>query len=340
MKIGSLVYATDQGLGILAKSFADHRIVTDVAVIAHGSHLNHWEWYPSCLRVDNVRDATLRVALKAFCASMDAMLFFETPYLWDLIDHCRSVGVKTILMPMHECTHQNVYRFRPDLMLCPSALEEQVFRKDFPCVSLPVPVEVPWRKRTRAEVFVHNAGHGGLRGRNGTLELCAAIPYYVKSPAKFIIRNQTGIRGDPSFASAAEDRRVDWIHGTVPYEQLWTEGDVFVFPERFNGLSLPLQEARAAGMLVMATDRFPINTWLPREPLVRPCDSMPARIGPPYIEFQESQIRPEYIAAKIDEWYGRDISAYSEQGREWAELMSWDRLKPEYERVLHELVGK
>ena len=87
-------------------------------------------------------------------------------------------------------------------------------------------------------------------------------------------------------------------------------------------------------MLVMATDRFPINAWLPTEPLVKPSGYQKARVATRCREFDEAIIDPKDIASKIDEWYGRDISEYSRQGRQWAEENSWDALKPKYLEVL------
>lgn len=326
MKVGSLVYATSQGLGILAKDFYDNGIITDAIVVRHGKHQTHEEWYPGSLVIGDLADRENKV--KRFCESMDVMLFFETPFIWPLINHCRAKGVKTVLMPMHECLHKTVWSNLPDLFLCPSLLDLQVCEQ-YNAVFLPVPVAYPWALRERARVFVHNAGHGGLKGRNGTDEIIEAIGL-LKSPAKFIIRSQGRI---PNVASD----RVQTV-GVVPYDKLFAEGDVFLFPEKFNGLSLPLQEARAAGMLVMCGDRFPMNEWLPREPLIPVAGYRKERIGPPYQEFDEAIIEPRAIAATIDAYYDRDISEYSHQGKEWAEANSWAVLGQQYKAVLEGLL--
>ena len=337
MKVGSLVYATDQGLGILAKSFFDHGVVTDVMVVRHGRHPTH-DWYPGAPVLGSLE---FSAQVRDFVTEMDAMLFFETPFIWQLMDHCRNVaGCPTALMVMHECLHRNVWQHTPDLFLCPSLLDANLFAYKHKHVYLPVPVEVPWRQRQRAEVFVHNSGWGGLKGRNGTRELLQAMTM-VKTPAKLVLRSQQPldlIGG--GWDRPREKGQIDFRIGTQLYASLWDEGYVFVFPEKFNGLSLPLQEARAAGMLVMCGDRFPMNQWLPKEPLIPVAGyNRDQRIGPPYQPFDEAIIRPEDISAKIDEWYGRDISEYSLQGKAWAETMSWERIKPEYVRVLEELVG-
>lgn len=325
LRVGSLVYATDSGLGLLARSFYRAGILTDALVVRHAHFQTHSDWYPDSDQT-LIRPFNLRLA-RQFCESLDVFLAFETPHDWTLLPFCHDKGVKTVLMPMYECMPRQL-PYQPDLFLCPSLLDQQYYPDR--SVYLPVPVEVPWRQRDRAEVFVHNAGHGGLRGRNGTGQLLDAMPH-VKSPIKLILRSQKALPWDVT------DTRVECHVGTVPDEELWTKGDVFVFPDKFNGLSLPLQEARAAGMLVMSSNRFPANTWLPTEPLIPLAGTTRACVSPRCNEFEEAIVHPLAIARAIDDWYGRDISAYSLAGKAWAEANSWERLGPKYRQVLEEL---
>lgn len=325
MKVGSLVFSTDQGLGILAKAFYDHGIVTHPVVVAHGKRQEHPEWFPDAPRVTDLRRE--RGILMEFCASMDAMLFFETPFDWTLISHCRDVGVKTVISVMHECMPE-VLPELPDLWLCPSLLDLRWAgrHRERPAIFLPVPVEQPWKVRTRAKVFVHNAGHGGLKGRNGTQQVLEATRL-VSSPARFIVRSQDSL---PYQLPGNVELRI----GNFPRETLYDEGDVFLFPERFNGLSLPLQESYAAGMLVMAGDRFPMNTWLPKEPLIPVSGYARNRVAQRCAWFDDAVIDPADIVRAIDLWYDRDITSFSERGRQWAEENLWEKLKPRYIELL------
>ena len=127
--------------------------------------------------------------------------------------------------------------------------------------------------------------------------------------------------------------RLTLEYGEIPYEKLWTGHDVLVAPEKLNGLSLPLQEAWAAGMMVMTTDRYPMNTWLPTPPLIPVARTERASMGG-HLEFDESIVEPAAIAAKIDEWYGKDIWEISHKGKWWAREMSWRRLKPRFMEAL------
>lgn len=320
MRIGSIGYATCQGLGLLLKDFYDNGVVTDVVTV-HQKCYTNYDWYKG--PVTNVRGFDPQVC-REFAKSIDVMFFFETPFDRGLIDHCRDIGVKTILMPMYECYRDDWGT--TDVVINPSLLDQIHFpRGKF--IPVPIPRWVKWKERMRAEVFVHNAGHGGLKGRNGTLELLRAMEH-VRSPIRLIIRSQEPLRLPPiTRKRIAKDNRVELRVGNFSREELYGEGDVFIFPEKFNGLSLPLQEAKAAGMLVMATDRFPINAWTNQDPLIPSSGKREIRILSPVME---SIIDPKDIAVTIDEWYGRDIRYYSLEGEVFGNAMAWEKLKPAY----------
>jgi hypothetical protein len=101
---------------------------------------------------------------------------------------------------------------------------------------------------------------------------------------------------------------------------------------------LPLQEAYASGMLVMAGNRFPMNTWLPEAPLIPVEGYRKTRIGPPYLEFEQAIYDPKKIAERIDYWYDRPIWDCSLMGKAWAEENSWEKLGPKYRQLLEGLL--
>lgn len=302
---GSIVLATEQGLGYLAKDFYDNGIIDKVSIHKHSSRTNHYEWYPGHVSYDELLD------------TCDTLLFFETPFDWSIIPKARERGIKTILMVMYECT-RNPLPYQPDEIWSPSLLDQQYYPES---KLVQVPVNVKHAIRSKAHTFVHNAGNGGLGGRNGTKELLEAIKH-VKSPIKLIVRSQIPIK-------QVDDPRIEYRIGN--FDDIWSEGDVFVFPEKFNGLSLPLQEAFASGMAVMAGDRFPINTWLPKEMLIPVAGYHKERIA---VEFDCAEFDPIEIAKKIDEWYGRDITHLSLLGKEFGERNSWKTLKETYKKLM------
>jgi len=315
---GTICYATESGLGILARQFIQNGLIDKILVWPHSSYKTQ-NWYGiSNHQVKNVEE------LLTLC---DRLIFFETPFDWQIIPQARERGIKTILMAMYECT-QYPLPYYPDVLIGGSAMETAHYAQikcALPCQHINVPVGMPWKLRHRAKVFVHNAGHLGLGGRNGTKELLLAMKY-VKSPLKLIVRSQVPLKG----LEGMNDPRVEIRIGDFAYNTLFEEGDVFILPEKFGGSFLPMQEAFASGMPVMATDRFPTNSWLPKELLIKPMGYRKDRIG---AWFDCAVLDPQKIAAKLDEWYDKSIESFSFAGRTWALENSWEKLTPLYEAL-------
>ncbi len=331
MRVGTVCYATSRGLGHLAKGFYDHDLITDVCVVQHPGVPTNEDWYPNAKQVDLRkcgRDAFVSYILQDFCVGKDAMLFFETPFDWSLMDYCREHGVRSYLVTMYECTPMS--HVKPYKYLCPSKLDLEYFPEG---IEVQLPVEYPWRQRTVAEHFVHNGGYLGLRGREGTTLLIEAMQY-VKSPIRLTIRVQENVSLTYQHM-AAKDKRIEYFPQAVPYHDLYGIGDVAVLPQKFNGCSLPLMEAYASGMLVMTTNRFPANTWLPNEPMIPVAGyNRGVQVGGPYMKFDEAIIDPRTIAETIDAWYGRDIVGFSRRGEFWAMRNSWEQLRPVWKELL------
>lgn len=329
MRVGTVCYCTEQGLGRLAKDYYDAGVITDVLLIPHPSYENHPDWYPP--GTPTVRGKSIHgPAVDAFLKQLDVILFFETPFDWSLPTRCQEKGIKTVLMPMYEWFPQNpAFRRSISLFLCPSLLDLKYFPEG---VFVPVPVDPSrWKLRSRAVRFLHNAGHIGHRNHKGTEELIKAIPY-LRPDVRLTIRSQSDriyslLKGNMGF------NQLDVYVGELPYGTLFDDYDVYVAPEKFNGLSLPLQEAYAAGLPVITTDRFPMNTWLPNGFLVKPSSTVQAQLHG-NLPFEESVVDPVAIAEKINHWHRQSIVGHSQVAREWAEAHSWEALKP---RILEAL---
>lgn len=325
MQVGMVAYATEQGLGYLAKSFYDAGIVDEVILVHHGRHPTQLEWFGG----DAVPIARMPIrgpGVYALLDRVDMVLFFETAFDWDFLDVCKEHAVKTVCVPMYEWYPRDKIGVF-DGYLCPSLLDAEYFPGS-PMFQPPVDPST-WKLRTRANTFLHNAGNIGHRNHKGTLELLRAAEF-IESDLALTIRCQNVRAFDRLLSQVPQVKKnpkVDLRPGAIPHNDLYASHDVVVIPEKFNGLSLPLQEAYAAGLLVMTTDRFPANKWLPTEPLIPMESYYEARIGEGYLPFQEAVVNPRTIARTMDEWYGRDISCLSRQGKQWAEENSWEAKK-------------
>lgn len=326
MKIGFIARYDNSGLGILSWEMWEHLKPYKILAIDNGAYRT----FPERLEGQDVRYSKRNISDADFewlLDGIDLLLTIETAYIKGAYVKARKKGIKSVLMPMYESLPNNieVATDTPDLFLCPSLLDyrELQDRK----VLLPMPVNrerVKFRQRDVARIFLHNAGHGGMASRNGTTELLEAIPMVKNPDILFIIRSQNPLQ--------CSDPRVRIEVGNVKnYWNLWDEGDVFVFPEKFNGLSLPVNEALSSGMVVMSSNRFPFNEWIPTEPLIDIQQNVRVKISSRLLDY--AIIKPEAIARKIDEYAMQDISELSKKSNEIAEKISWKKLLPEYIKV-------
>ena len=343
MRVGSIVYATNQGLGHLAKSFYDADVVNDVMIFKHPhgerTKPTQTQWYPTGTQVVD-RPFTGEL-FERFLDDLDVILFFETPFDWQYVNRCRERGVKTAIIPMYEWFPINPPA-KFDLFLNPSLLDQEYFPQG---QFIPIPVEDPisWTLKTVAKKFLHNAGNIGSRNHKGTEELLKSMEY-VESPIELTVRCQNTIgiqRLRETIPSCKTDPRIKFVDHEIPREELFNcDFDVYIAPEKYNGLSLPLQEAYASGMPVITSDRFPMNTWLDKELLVKVSGTRNVQVAAGHLEIQESIIEPISIAAKIDEIYGQDISRYSMNGLKFKTEHSWKNLRPKFDSALESINGK
>lgn len=347
MRVGTICYATEQGLGYLAKSFFDADVITDVMLFKHphGDRPTRTDWYPKGTHILYTRPFACE-AVERFLDDLECVVFFETPFDWQFVKRCRERSVKTILIPMYEWYPENVpVGCHMDAMIFPSLLDQDYFKAKYPdCKFLPIPADNDfiWSQRTVAKKFLHNAGNIGSRNHKGTLELLKAIPLS-KTPFQMTIRCQDARGLKRLIASAPEvehDARIQFFFGPIARRDLFKDHDVYVAPEKYNGLSLPLQEAFQSGLVVMTTDRYPINTWLPQTPLIPRASTQQVRVMAGHLEIEESIVEPAAIAAALDYWYDKDISGLSVQGRVWGQMHSWKIYKDRYLDELKRLCQK
>lgn len=334
MKIGTINFATHSGLGILTKEFYDNEVINDIIVIKHGSFPSyHKEWYPEAYAFDPSDIDFNRI--ENWIKGLDVLFLIETNFIGGIIELAKKHNVGVALMPMYECSP---FPLDVDLYLTPSQIDYDYYKEMYPnkrivMLNVPSHSKIKWKLKNKALTFTHNAGNNKFADRNGTKLLIDALPY-IKSDCKIQINSQTSI-------PHINDPRVKINTKNLSFNKLWDTTDVFLFVERYNGLSLPLQEAHSSGCAVIAGNRYPINTWLPNKLLVKPIEYNNLKFpGGNNIPFNSAQYDPKDVAKKIDEIHGQDISKYSIMGKIWAEANSWDLLKPRYLDLLESIIKK
>lgn len=258
--------------------------------------------------------------VKWLLSDIDLLFIIETPYDWRILPLAKASKIKIVFMPMIEWLNRSQAELRyVDLFLCPAKYTinrlAETSLKNIPTLLLPCEVPIDTAKfevRKQPEkirTFLHNAGHGGIGGRNSTQELMQAIKL-VKAPARFIMRSQFPI------PNKVEDPRITYLEGNVEnYWDLYNEGDVWIMPWKYGVGALGLQESLGAGMLPVITDMEPFNEFMPKELLIKPSALAWRRHHAGQQELYADHV-PSLIAEKIEELYNLS-------GEQIEELYSW-----------------
>ena len=329
-KLGLVVRCDSCGLGSLSQDFYKY-LEPDKTLIIYGGSNNQPDFFGNGIRCEAGLPTLDQI--KDFLKDLDVFITFETPYNWNLISEARKLGVKSIIIPNFEWTTNNP-PLEPDLWLCPSSLDYNIFKdEDRNAKYLPIPIDrtrINFRLRTKANTFVFNNGHGGSVGRNSAREMIEAISR-VKKDVKFIVRSQVPID------NMLNDGKTQFVQGEMSRDKLFDEGDVFVFPHKFDGLSLPIQEAMAAGMPIITTDFFPHNEYLPKELLFKDDGIGKAKLCEDCREIDMCYIYPRTLAEKIEEVAEMDLIPFSLLGNKKAEEWSWTKMLLQYKTLIQEL---
>lgn len=280
-------------------------------LIVKNKFTSHLERMPDAIIVS--RRLQLRECLK----DLDIIVTIETPYNPDLFKVAKEMGVKSVMIPMYEFFNDKWDK--PDLYICPSWQEYNITQGYKFLLPWPVNDKVlKRRKPNKAKVFLYNKGYGGVKNRNSYDEFMKATRL-VKSDVKFIINSQ-----------GKNNRENYW--------EMWDQGDVFVFPHKFAGLSLPIQEAMATGLPVITTDFNPFNQIINKDLLIKPY-KITQEVISRKLDFYHTS--PQDIADKIDEvagWPSKRIGELSDEAYEYAQSITWRKLLPQYLEFFEKLI--
>ncbi len=336
MRLGLIARADSRGLGIQTKAVHDQLHPAKVMVVDCPSQKPlpiRRDWYPDATWVKGLPS---RQDFRKWLQDLDVVYTAETGYGDALWSEARRAGVKTVLHANYEFLN---VKDQPDLWLAPSLWHFD----DFPAPKrhLPVPVDLTRFGKRRPEItphFLHLIGRPAVVNgveRQGTVDLLKALQHVTQNITVTIRCQEQGYVS----RLIAEHRirtpdnvvlRVD--SGDVEnYWDCYNEGDVMVLPRRWGGLSLPTNEAIAAGMPCLMPDVSPNNQWLPKAWLY---PAEPAGWIQAKQRVQWFHTDPRVLAAKLDEYATLPPSTWAEDVARLQHELSWDRLRDEYINVL------
>jgi len=191
-------------------------------------------------------------------------VIFNEEYDWGLVRAAWSTGVRvaTYLDYYKDDWRDNMALY--DLVLCSTQRSYKMARLfcNARYVGWAVDSNLFRPQPDKAEfTFFHNAGWLGLNYRKMTP---AAILAAHLADADMLVHSQTPLNKLPRATQriVRQSERIVYVEGTVPAPGLYHKGEVLVFPSKLEGLGLPLVEALACGMPVIATDAPPMNEFV------------------------------------------------------------------------------
>jgi len=342
IKIALIARMDKTGLGIQTyqyfKCFRPHKtLVIDFSGYKPGKQ--HPEWYKDKGQTVKFHKGLLnQEAIDWITEDVDVILSMEIFYNYGVINLAKQRGVKTVLQYNAEFLDyfNNKFIPYPTMLLAPSAwkLHEVKALAQGKCKVeyLPLPIDreaLPFRLRSQAKDFLHIAGMPTHMDRNGTLIFIEAMKH-VKSDVNFIIRTQQEL-------PEIKDERCKVYNEVDNYEDLYSEGDVFVMPRRYAGLCLPLNESLSTGMIPIMTHCSPQDLFLDRINLIAPCssDKFMART-----EIEVYNADPEELAERID-WLANvkreTIEDLSRKADKLATEWSWQNMRAKYLQLFRSL---
>ena len=315
--VGLIVRCDDTGLGVQTHEMWRH-LNPDVTVVVDMSKLHrhapqHPGRYPGAVvttwgGVNKQFDSRMAVGMLAEC---DVIITVETWYDTQ-IPELRGTAVLYVNAELYGGEAADVY-------WAPTSWRLTSTPVDTITVPLPVATDRPYQ---RGIGLLHVAGKQAAADRNGTATAikaarAASVPLTV-TYQETRVSSTLGVKSIPS---------------TKNYWDLYQHGDVLLLPRRYGGLSLPVQEAMAAGLAVIMTDIEPNTATWPVYPvgavashkvmvpagLVRCYDPDPATL----VEALRT----------MDDWKAE----YQERSKRWAVENSWDRLLPAWKERISDL---
>lgn len=337
MRIGGIFRCDNTGLGIQSKEFFDHipckPFVIDSSRLGDSPvltpHPDRYGVKPYILRKGEVIPEQ---EIFRFLRDIDLLFCIETPYNYRFISAAHEMGIKTVLQLNYEFLEFPSALPQPDLLAAPSMWNYDNIpnRKTF----LPVPVNTAKFHPVRVErTFIHIAGRPAIHDRNGTETLLNSLRF-VKEKVKVIIRSLHPVN------PVSVPRNVELIIDTqnrLNYQDAYT-GGVLIMPRKYGGLCLPINEALAAEMPVIAPNISPNNLWLPKEWLTW---------APKYFQLKARKMVNVYepdimsLAEKIDEFCDPAFyDAAREKAKALKDTISWEKLLPLYHKTFEDLCRK
>jgi glycosyltransferase involved in cell wall biosynthesis len=328
-RVGLVGYACATGLGIAARDFYRHLPFDRWLVIDHHRHGVDTSWLDARCTVWRPTDGF--ESIDTWLSGLDVVFSIERSYiscLWLVAKHHR---VRVVVMPNAEWLDPAAHglhfvdTFIAPTEACGCYLEHLGFANRVTYIPHVIDTErFAFTPRTRAEVFVHCRGWGGVQQRKGTDLVLAAARRCPDVP--FVIRYQKWDDDTPI------PPNVNLIGASAEPEEQYTLGDVAIQPSRWEGAGLQLLEAMSCGLPTIVADGPPMNEYPSTRALCVEATTRPIDLG--HKQWLAWDMNVDALVDTIHAMHRQPLDELSAAARARMEARSWDQLRPAYARVL------
>lgn len=330
MKVGLIARCDDRGLGNMTWEFYRHvkperTLVVREPVAERQGFVQHPERYDDATVVEWFEREFDEAVVRPWLSGLDVVYSAETFYDERFVEWCRELNVRTVLHAMPEFYKPEL--LPPDVVWTPTSWRLSTLPAGARVVPVPVAAErFKPVMRERANVFLHVVGHRAALDRAGTTTFLRALRH-VRTALN--VRIVTQDDNGPRLRNGGSRHHIEYVtRSALDYWQLYDNADVLVAPRRYGGLSLPWNEACAAGLALVLPDVEPNRSW--------PSLLVPA-VEHGYLrtsggEVVVHDVTPLDLAAKLDLLAAQPerVSELSLQSMRWATNYSWESLLPLY----------
>jgi glycosyltransferase involved in cell wall biosynthesis len=304
MRLAMIVRADNTGLGNqtrnLARLLKPERVMIIDMTKYNGMEL-HLDWYKDYESVV-VKNYPTRPQTLKFLKGMTHLLTCEIFYNNDMISYAKIKGVKTYNQFNYEFLDNLVNDSipKPDYFISPSYWKLYETKAKFNAVYLPPPLFIEDFKEARATNFMrknkkprflHIVGKPAIHNRNGTDTIIEALKHSTED-YDLVVKTQFKL-------PQAVDPRLSYeVKNSDNFADLYKDFDALIYPRKFGGLALPMNEALVSGLPVIMTNIEPNKRILPKEWLV-PTVKVGKFMARTMIDYYEAE--PKLLAKKLDE---------------------------------------
>lgn len=326
MNLGLIVRADNRGLGIQTWEIWRHlnpavTVCVDISPIdPNGNWPQQFERFPDAI-ISPWSGYLNPLSAEAVDALLTCDILFsvETTYDPKLYELARQRGIATVIYVNPELwrPHETDYA---SAVWVPSRWKiDRIPRAEW----VPMPVALDRFNGVGGMSYLHVGGHKARGDRNG-METAIRAARYAGITLNVTTQDRLRIAG----------RGVTQQPSVENYWDLYSDYGVLVMPRKYGGLSLPVQEAMAAGLAVIMSDCPPNGDW----PVSRIAGRFVQRVQMPGGQVELFDTDRIALATEMQRMADLDYRAeWQDKGRAWALAHSWHQLKAEWLARLAEL---